>query len=78
MVLATGMRADLRYRGIIGISGRLGDIADYPAAFGPAAKIKIIWLPMVTMIRCFHWKIPASKSNRCAMTMVLPWIGVSM
>ncbi len=38
MVLATGMRASQRYRGIIGISGRLGDIADYPASFGPAAK----------------------------------------
>ena len=38
MVLAHGMRADQRYRGIIGISGRLGDIAEYPAAFGSAAK----------------------------------------
>ena len=37
MVLATGMRAADRYRGIIGISGRFGDIGDYPAAFGPAA-----------------------------------------
>lgn len=38
MVVAHGLRAEQRYRGIIGISGRMGDIADYPAALGAQAK----------------------------------------
>lgn len=38
MVVAQALRSAETYRGVVGISGRLGDIDDYPQVFGPAAK----------------------------------------
>lgn len=37
MVVAHGLRSQQVYRGIIGISGRFGDLPDYPQALGPVA-----------------------------------------
>lgn len=36
MVVAQALRSDQAYAGTIGISGRLGDLQDYPMAFGAA------------------------------------------
>lgn len=38
MVVAQALRAERRFRGVIGISGRFGDLHEYPQAFGAAAK----------------------------------------
>lgn len=37
MVVAHALRSQRRYAGVVGISGRLGDVDDYPHAFGPHA-----------------------------------------
>ncbi|TVR08795.1 MAG: alpha/beta fold hydrolase [Planctomycetota bacterium] len=38
MVVAHALRSQRRYAGVVGISGRLGDVDDYPHAFGPHAQ----------------------------------------
>lgn len=38
MMLDLGLRADRRYAGLVGISGFLTNLDDYPAAFGKAVK----------------------------------------